>query len=245
MKKIIFSIFAIFFLCAVSSKAQSYRLTDLSNRLSTQSEDLAERAYNNYTARNNNNRTDLDNMMLAQQLSSAANTFRRMVQDRRRDSELRDAAGLLADLSRRFPNYGDASSYWRDAQRTVDDLARELQTGSGDGNGGQQNPPENRNVIGQVRWRGTVDDEVQLFISGNSIESRTVSGAAFPDGTFNFTSPLPNNRRLTVEVNKFKGRGNARVIQQPTRENNFTAVVQIKDSGNGAKEYELEIYWTR
>ncbi len=244
MKKTLLSIFAIFFVCVVATKAQTYRLTDLSNRLSTQSEDLAERVYNNYTSRSNNNRTDLDNMMLAQQLSSAANTFRRMVQDHRRDSELRDAAGLLSDLSRRFPSYGDSNTYWRDTQRTIDDLARELQTGGGNG-GSIPNPPENRDIIGQVRWRGTVDDEIQLFITGNSIDARTISGAAFPNGTFNFTSPLPNNRRLNVAVNKLKGRGNVRVIQQPTRENNFTAVVQIKDNGNGAKEYELEIYWTR
>jgi hypothetical protein len=242
MRKTLFVILVTTFLCGVSVNAQNYRLTNLSNRLSTQSEGLAERVYNNYIARNNNNRTDLDNMMLAQQLSASANAFRRMVQDRRGDSELRDAITILTALSRRFPTYGDSNTYWRDAQRTIDDISRDLQVDNGNGN---PIPSENRDVIGRVSWRGTVDNEVQLFISNASVETRTIAGTTFPNGNFNFTSPLPSNRRLTVEVNKIKGRGKVRVIQQPTRDNNFTAVVQINDEGGGAKEYELEIYWTR
>ncbi|MEP6925679.1 MAG: hypothetical protein ABI954_14530 [Pyrinomonadaceae bacterium] len=241
MVKTLFTILATIFLCAVSVSAQSYRITELANRLSTQSEDLAERSYNAFTARSSNNRTDLDNLMLAEQLSASANTFRRMVQDRRREPELRDAAAILMDLSRRFPSYGDTNSYWRDSQRSIDDINRELQVGSG--NSG--NPTENRDILGQVRWRGTVDDEVQLYISDSNIDARTISGTAFPNGNYNFTSPLPDSRRITVGVNKLKGRGNVRVIQQPTKDNSYTAVVQIKDSGSGAKEYELEIYWTR
>ena len=136
MRKSLFLLFLTMMLCAISAQAQSYRLTELANRLSTQSEDLAERAYNNFTAHPNNNRTDLESMMLAQQLSGTANTFRRMAQDRRRTSELRDAATFLTDLSRRFPSYGDSVSFWRDAQRTIDDISRDLQVGGGGGNGG-------------------------------------------------------------------------------------------------------------
>ena len=50
-------------------------------------------------------------------------------------------------------------------------------------------------------------------------------------------------RNVQVEVTKKKGRGEGRVIEQPSRDNDYTAVVQILDDASGAKEYELEIFW--
>lgn len=243
MKNILLLVLLTILFCEAAAFGQSNRLIDLSNRLSSLSENLAERAYSNYAARANNNRTELDNMMIAQQFSATANTFRRMVQDRRRDVELRDGATLLLDIARRFPNSADSNFYWRDARRLVDDLARETQFGRVDSN--DQPVEENKDIAGQVRWRGMVDDEVQLYISNSIVDARTISGTALPNGNYNFTSPLPKNRRLTVGFNKIKGRGNIKILQQPTRDNDFTAVIQIKDEGSGAKEYELEIYWTR
>lgn len=240
-------IFLIVLLASLSSgfsvTAQTYRLNELSSRLSTVSEDLAERIYNNYVVRSTNNRTDLENLMLAQQLSASANTFRRMVQDRRANAELSDAAAILLNFSRRFPTVGESSLYWRDARRVIDDVSREIQLDGS--NGSDPLPEEVKDIIGQVRWRGTVDDEVQLYITNSTIDARTISGTTFPNGNYNFTSALPSNRRLTVGFNKLKGRGNIRVLQQPTKENGYTAVVQIKDNANGAKQYDLEIYWTR
>jgi hypothetical protein len=42
---------------------------------------------------------------------------------------------------------------------------------------------------------------------------------------------------------KKAGRGEIRVIQQPSRDNNFTAIVQILDDASGAREYQVEITW--
>ena len=95
---------------------------------------------------------------------------------------------------------------------------------------------------GRVHWRGTVDDNVQLVIRDDRVDVRTIGGSEYSDANYNFTSPLPR-RRITVRVNKLKGRGEVRVLQQPSRENDFTAVVEIRDSGGGAREYEIEILW--
>jgi hypothetical protein len=50
-------------------------------------------------------------------------------------------------------------------------------------------------------------------------------------------------RRLNVRLNKIRGRGDARIIQQPTRDNDFTTIVEIRDTNRGPSEYEFELSW--
>ncbi len=95
---------------------------------------------------------------------------------------------------------------------------------------------------GRVFYRGTIDDRVHLVKTRGRIETRTVSGRAYPDGVYSFTSWLPESP-VTVNAAKRKGRGEVKVIQQPSEANNFTAIVEIFDGKGGAKEYQLEIYW--
>lgn len=249
MRNLLLLVFLTITAAQFAVRAQSpTRLQNLANRLTQQADELADRSYNDFTNRSSNGRSEIENLMFAQQLSSVANAFRRLIQDRRSDAELRDAAVYLSDFSRRAT--GSGNYYWRDAQRTIADIARELNIGGGggisSGNGGRDNnfPSNNDNVIGRVRWRGSVDDEVQLVIRGSSVEVQTISGSQSSNNTFNFTSPLPN-RRVNVSVNKNKGRGRVNVIQQPSRDNDFTAVVQIRDEAGGARDYDLDVIWTR
>ncbi len=101
---------------------------------------------------------------------------------------------------------------------------------------------QNENNSGRVFWRGTVDDVVRIKIQGSDLSIETVSGRSYDEGTFSFTMPLPDSEVL-VGVNKKQGRGTVEVIQQPNSENDFTAVIEIRDTKGGAKEYQLEIYW--
>lgn len=98
-------------------------------------------------------------------------------------------------------------------------------------------------MSGKVFWRGKVDDKLQLVIRGDKLEQRTVSGNSQPDGVFSFTSPLPQ-RATTISVLRLEGRSKkVAVVQQPTAENDFTAIVEIYDQGGGARDYRLEISW--
>ena len=101
---------------------------------------------------------------------------------------------------------------------------------------------QNENNSGRVFWRGTVDDVVRIKIQGSDLSIETVSGRSYDEGTFSFTTPLPETE-VAVGVNKKEGRGTAAVVQQPNAENDFTAIVEIRDTKGGAKEYQLEIYW--
>lgn len=248
MKKTFLSILFCFIALTVSVQAQGYRgsshLRDAADRLADRASELSSRTYSDFRNRYSNTRSDLDTLFLAQQIESGARLFQQMVQDNRRESELRDAVQILLDLSRRAPSYGSNSFLWRDVQTSINNIQREVGGGYGNGGYGSDNRDERpeRRISGRVTWRGTVDDEVQLTISGSNVETRTISGSEFRNETFNFTSPLPN-RNVTVEVNKKKGRGDARVLQQPTRSNNYTAVIQILDKKGSNDRYELDIYW--
>ena len=93
-----------------------------------------------------------------------------------------------------------------------------------------------------MTWRGRVDDDVRIRIRGGAADVETIGGTAYYDGQPNFSNSLPN-RRVTVRLTQKRGRGDVFIEQQPTRENDFTAIVRIKDSRGGASEYEFTLEW--
>lgn len=248
MRKLIFFVlFAIPFLTVSTYAQRSYRLQDLATQLQRNADDLASRAYSDFSRRSTNSRSDVDSLLAAQQISASASIFNRLVGDNRRSSELRDAANAINDLTRRLP-YGTTNSSLSDIQRTLDNISREIGNSGGGFNGGNNNGGDNNNnnndrpIVGNLTWSGNVDDVVQLKIRGNSLETKTLSGREVSSPNYNFTSPLPN-RRVDVEIDKKKGRGTVKILQQPRRENDFTTVIEIRDTSGGSRDYELEIYW--
>lgn len=252
MKKSILLVLCLILLFAFSAAAQdeqsrysSSRLDNLLNQLKRQTVDLVDRTSEDLKRNNSNTRADIEAAFLAQQLDASTGFFQEFVRDGRRASELRDAGAILSDVARRAPNYGANNTLWRDAQKTIGDVNRELGGSSGGGNNGGGNGGGNNGSgqsSGSAFWRGTVDQEVQLVIQRRNIETRTVSGTPYENGTFSFTSSLPT-RNVRVDVVKKSGRGTVRVLEQPSRANDYTTIIQIIDSGGGAKEYQLEITW--
>lgn len=257
MKKLIACVFCLIVLFAFSVAAQeevrglpapnanrysSSRLDNLLNQLKSVSVDLVDRTSENIRGRNAA-RADIEAAFLAQQLDASVGFFQEFVRDGRRAPELRDAAAIVSDLIRRAPNVGANGNLWRDAQAAVGDINRELGSGgggnNGGGNNGGNNPPPSS---GRAFWRGTVDKEVHLVVRRRSIETRTVDGTPYTNETSSFTASMPT-RNVTVEAIKKSGRGAVRVIEQPSRDNDYTAVIQILDEGGGAREYQLEIVW--
>jgi hypothetical protein len=248
MKKSILFTFLSLLIFSFSAQAQednrysSTRLNNLANQLKRQTVDLADRTSEDLRRNNSSTRTDVEAAFLAQQLDASAGLFQQMVSDGNRAAALRDAASILSDLSRRAPNYGSNSYLWRDAANTINDINREL-GGNNNGNGNNDNNNNNNgNVIGRAFWRGTVDSRVQISLQGKNITASTFAGRDYGTGVFSFTSPLPR-RNVSVEVIKKAGRGDVRVVQQPSRNNDYTAIIEIVDNDGGAKEYQLEIIW--
>jgi len=95
---------------------------------------------------------------------------------------------------------------------------------------------------GNMEWRGRVDDRVRLVIRGRSIEERTLSGARLAEGRATFSSGLPAES-VRVSVRRLAGRGDVRVIQQPSRQNGYTTIIEIYDPTRGAQEHRLLVNW--
>lgn len=95
---------------------------------------------------------------------------------------------------------------------------------------------------GSLQWRGQVDDRVQLVVRGRQIQERTLSGARMAEGRAAFTSGLPTEP-VRVSVRNLTGRGDVRVVQQPTRQNGYTAIVEIYDPTRGAQEHRVQLIW--
>lgn len=222
---------------AFSQFTAQNRLTDLADRLSREARDFADSSYSNFTNNPRALRNDVDAVMLAHQFAGASQIFYRMVVDRRRNQDLRDAFDMLQTLARSIERANVPRSGWNGVQRLLNDVSREL---GGGGGGGGQFPDTNRS--GRMTWRGRVDDDVRIRIRGGSADVETIGGTAYYDSQPNFFNSLPN-RRVTVRLTQKRGRGEIFIEQQPSRENDFTVVVRIRDSRGGASDYEFELQW--
>jgi hypothetical protein len=230
-------------LCASPAFSQfgqsNNRLIDLSDRLARDASDFADSSYSNFTNNSRTARNDIDALMLAHQFAGASKIFYRMVVDHRRNQDLRDAFDVLQNLARSIERGNTQRSNWYNIQRSMSDISRELNyNGPGDGN---QYPPDTGRG-GRMTWRGRVDDDVRIRIRGGSADVETIGGTAYNDGQPNFYNSLPP-RRVTVRLTSKRGRGEIFIEQQPSRENDFTAIVHIKDSKGGASDYEFELQW--
>lgn len=250
MKKILLFTLLSILLFSLSASAQietdrytSSRLDSLADQLKRDTVDLADKT-SEELRRRNSSRNDVQSAFLAHQLDASVGLFQQMLRDRNNSaSDLRDAAAILTNLARRAPSYGSNSNLWRGAQTSIDNINRELGSGGGNNNGGGFGiGNDDGQTAGRAYWRGIVDKQVQLVIRNRNIQTRTIGGRAYPAGRFSFTTALPK-QDVSIDVDKKSGRGDVRVIQQPSRRNGYTAIVQIDDNDGGAKEYQLEINW--
>ena len=220
---------------------QSNRLIDLADRLSRDARAFADATYNGYTnSFRGGNRSEIEAVMLSQQFAASAEIFSRMVADRRRNQDLRDAYSLLQDLARSVDRNNTQRNAWSTVQRTMNDLARELNYDSSNGGGGNQPPDTGRG--GRMTWKGRVDDDVRIVIRGGQADVETIGGTPYHDSQPNFSASLPS-RRVNVRLTVRRSRGEVYIEQQPSRENDFAAVIRIKDPRGGASDYEFELSW--
>jgi hypothetical protein len=233
-------VFAVLLLAspAFSQFAPQNRLSDLADRLSRDAQDFADSSYSNFNNNSRAARNDVEGVMLAHQFAGASRIFYRMVVDRRRNQDVRDAFDVLQNLARSVERSNVQQSNWYNIQRLLTDISREVSNGGGGGN----QYPDTGNRSGRMTWRGRVDDDVRIRIRGGSADVETIGGSPYYDAQPNFFNSLPN-RRVTVRLTEKRGRGEVFIEQQPTRENDFTAIVRIRDPKGGASDYAFTIEW--
>jgi hypothetical protein len=222
---------------AFSQFAPQNRVSDLANQLSREADAFADASYNNFTNNQRAFRNDIEAVMVAYQFAGASRIFYRMTVDRRRNQDLRDAFDMLQNVARSVERNNVQRTNWYNIQRLMNDISREL-----GGGGGGNDYPDTGNRSGRMTWRGRVDDDVRIRIRGGSADVETIGGSPYYDAQPNFSNSLPN-RRVTVRLTEKRGRGEIFIEQQPTRDNDFTAVVRIRDPRGGASEYAFTLEW--
>ena len=238
------SIVAVVILCAGAASAQfgqSGRVGELARQLAGEATGFADSSYSDYTRRVRNSGGDIESVMFAQQFSAAAQLFNRMVNDRRSNQELREAFQVVQNLWR-SANSNNLQRRGFNLQRLMTDIESALSRGNSGNDNQFPFPDSPSRSSGRMVWRGTVDDDVRIMIRGGSAQVETIGGSPYSDAVTNFSASLPP-RRVNVRVQKIRGRGEVFIEQQPSRENDYTAVVRIRDPRGGASDYEFELSW--
>lgn len=219
---------------------QSGRLSELTNRLAMEATDFAEASYRNQSSSPfRGGRSDVESIMLAQQFGASAQLFNRMVIDRRRNQDLREAFQIVQNLAGSVERVNGQRNDWFSIQRLMTDISGEI---SGNWNDNNNQYPDSNRGRGRMTWRGRVDDDVRIRVRGGIAEVETIGGTPYNNATPNFTASLPP-RRVNVTLQVKKGRGEVFIEQQPSRENDFTAVVRIRDPRGGPSDYEFDLVW--
>jgi hypothetical protein len=128
--------------------------------------------------------------------------------------------------------------------------------GRGNGNGrDDRNDRDNRNNTGRddrngrsqdsgtLRWSGRVDDVVEIRLTGQRVETITRSGARVSNVNHSVRGASLPQRDVQVSIERRSGRGEVRVVQQPSRRNGFTTVIRIFDPQGGASFYDVTAFW--
>jgi hypothetical protein len=111
---------------------------------------------------------------------------------------------------------------------------KRLPQGNGVGrNGGQQELFE---------WQGRVDKEIRIQMNSGRASVQQVGNNERTNNRVRAVMPVPREDGI-VTVQQIEGRGKVDVVQQPTRDNGYTAIVRLRDPDSGAATYRIAAYW--
>jgi len=96
---------------------------------------------------------------------------------------------------------------------------------------------------GHFQWQGIVDGSDNIRLRGSYVDMTHLTSGQVQQATYQLSAPLPL-RPVQVSLRKVRGRGQVRLLEQPTASNNYTAVVQVNDEGeSGNAWYEFTLDW--
>lgn len=91
-------------------------------------------------------------------------------------------------------------------------------------------------------WAGRVDREIQIVSRpGERTEVRLVGRSESDDGRLREFRGAPRGYAQRVHVETLRGRGDVRIIQQPSARNGYTTVVRLRDPDAGQDTYRMRL----
>lgn len=98
-------------------------------------------------------------------------------------------------------------------------------------------------AAGRLDIRLYVDGAAEVRIHGNSVIYKSLQGQESRNAGSETTGILPARALKKLEITKKDGCGTFVLMQQPTAENNFQAMLRIYDPKGGEDRYHLRILW--
>lgn len=92
-----------------------------------------------------------------------------------------------------------------------------------------------------LQWSGNVDDKLLIMLRPSGLSYRTLDGRA-PEGIESSFNGLPAAATM-VDVRQTEGRGSVTVVQQPSPDNGYTAMIRVVDPQSGYGHYSFEVMW--
>src|SRR5579884_1306071 len=94
-----------------------------------------------------------------------------------------------------------------------------------------------------LTWSGRVAGTVRVTVQGGAVFSQAIEGPPVAAEHAAFDRPLPAASNVTPTVRKQRGPGEVTLIESPSSRNGYRLVFEIRNSGSGPGEYEVEVAW--
>ena len=96
---------------------------------------------------------------------------------------------------------------------------------------------------GHCQIRLWVDDRAEVRMRGDRIWVTTVQGAKGRDEGSECSQPIPFNSVRDFQIRQVAGRTRVTLAQDPSRANNYTAMISIEDRQGGGDNYAFDVSW--
>ncbi len=96
---------------------------------------------------------------------------------------------------------------------------------------------------GQCDIRLEVDNEVEVTVRRDMVLVRTISGQDARDAGSECNAPLPDREVRGFNYQVVDRRNEIRLIEEPSRRNDFAAIVRIRDGAGGMGRYHFRLSW--
>ena len=181
--------------------------------------------------------SDLDLLLQLDSFTNAANWYEQAIRNAPNAEAATVAARILMRSAARveddFPNARENQQF-RDEWASIQSDLNQI----GFNNSGQISSS------GHFQWQGIVDGTDNILLRGSSVQSSHLQSGPLQNSTYQLPgSPLPSHP-VNVTLRKERGRGEIRLLEQPSAANAYTAVVQVNDQGySGNAWYEFTLDW--
>lgn len=191
---------------------------------------------------------DLDLLLQANSFSNAAGWYQQATATGRNDASSAVAARVLLSSALQVDaslqsaqNNSQFAQQWASIQSDLNLVGADNSTnnnfGSNTDNSGQVTGP------GHFQWQGLVDGSDNIELRGSTVTMTHLTASNIQQATYQLSTSLPFGD-VQVNLRKVRGRGQIRLLEQPTASNNYTALVQVDDQADsGQAWYEFTLDW--